>query len=269
MSNFFVSLKRFLSNRNTVTILGVFLGVAILYFGYNYRIQQAIQPVRMPYARVTIQPRTRIVEDMIGYMDVPPARLKGSVIKYAAQVIDRYSNVNTIIPEGSLFYEGTVIPFTELPDASLINIPEGLIPYNFKVDIDKTYGNSIFPGNYINIYFKGYSDTGELMVGRLVENIRVLAVKDRNGQHVFENTEEARIPSIIIFGVPEEIHLLLRKATYIKDRDIELIPVPIGGVYEIEPGMIEITNTKIEQFIYQHAPDISEDIPDVTPDIEE
>ncbi len=268
MNNFFIAIKRFLANKNTVTILGVLLAVAILYFGYNYRIQQAIKPVRLPYAKVTIQPRTKITEDMVGYIDVPPVRLTGSVIKYATQIIDRYSNVNTIIPAGSLFYEDTVIPFSELPDASLINVPDDLVPYNFKVDIDKSYGNSIFPGNYINIYFKGFDDNGQLMVGKLVENIKILAVKDRNGKDVFENTEEARIPATLIFGVPEDIHLLLRKASYLDEFDVELIPVPIGGAYLSEPGAVEMSSTVIKSFILEHAPEIpvTDDTTDNTTD---
>lgn len=256
MNNFSLSIKRFLSNKNTVTILGAFLAVAILYFGYNYRVQQAIKPIRMPFAKETIQPRTKITEDMIGYVDVPPARITGNVIRYSTQLIDRYSNVNTIIPAGSLFYVETIIPFNELPDASLISVPEGLVPYNFAVDITTSYGNSIFPGNYIDIYFKGYGDNGQLMVGKLVQNVKVLAVKDRNGRHVFENTEENRIPATIIFAVPENIHLLLRKATYIED--VELIPVPIGGAYQTEPGTIELSSTTIEQFIISKAPQIDE-----------
>jgi hypothetical protein len=55
MNNFVIAIKRFISNKNTVTIIGVFLGVLVLYLGYNYRIQQAIRPVRMPYATETIQ----------------------------------------------------------------------------------------------------------------------------------------------------------------------------------------------------------------------
>ena len=52
---------------------------------------------------------------------------------------------------------------------------------------------------------------GKPMVGKLVENIRVLAVKDKNGRHVFENSEEERTPATIIFAVPENIHILLRQ----------------------------------------------------------
>ena len=39
MKNFQMTLKKILSNKNTVTVLGVLLAIVILYVGYNYRIK--------------------------------------------------------------------------------------------------------------------------------------------------------------------------------------------------------------------------------------
>ena len=38
--------------------------------------------------------------------------------------------------------------------------------------METTYGNSIYPGNYIDIYMKAINENGQLMVGKLVENIK-------------------------------------------------------------------------------------------------
>ena len=35
MGNIMISIKRFLGNKNTVTILGVIVGIVVLYFGYS------------------------------------------------------------------------------------------------------------------------------------------------------------------------------------------------------------------------------------------
>ena len=78
MGNLGFKLKKFLQNKNTVTLIGTILILAILYFGYNWRIKQAITPVKIPYAKVTIQPRTKITEDMIDYVDVLPDMVKRS-----------------------------------------------------------------------------------------------------------------------------------------------------------------------------------------------
>ena len=65
MKNFILSLKRFFGNKNTITILCVILAVVVLWIFYNYRIKQQTNPVRVPVAKVEIQPRTLITDDMI------------------------------------------------------------------------------------------------------------------------------------------------------------------------------------------------------------
>ena len=78
MNNLKASMKKFLGNKNTVTILGVILCLVILYIGYNYRINSKVELVSVPYAKQTIQPRTYITNDMIGTMNVPKSFLVGN-----------------------------------------------------------------------------------------------------------------------------------------------------------------------------------------------
>ena len=75
-----MKIKNLLANKNVVTIIGAVLIVVVLYFFYNYRVSQAINPISVPYALVTIGPRTEITSDKIGYMEIQPAALKESVL---------------------------------------------------------------------------------------------------------------------------------------------------------------------------------------------
>ena len=251
MNNFIISLNRFFKNKNTVTILGVIAVILILFFGYRFQINKMVSPVKnIPIATKTIQPRTEITGDMIEYVNVAPVVLdKGSIITNSAAIIGKYSNYNTVIPKGSYFYNDTVIDEAKLPDSAFVNLKKGEIPYNFPVDIDSTYGNSIFPENYIDIYMKAYNEEGKLMVGKLIENVKVLAVKDSTGKHVFENTEEDRQPAYLIFGVKSEINILLRKASYMNNFSVELFPVPHGVVVKAEEGETLVTSETLKNFI--------------------
>lgn len=270
MGNLGFKLKKFFQNKNTVTILGVVLGVLIIFFGYNYRVNQAIQPVDIPYAKVSIQPRTRITEDMIGIAQVPPAMVKGKVIKNPNLIVGKWSNYNAYIPFGSMFYEDNIITESRLPDSAFINIRDGFTAFNLPVDVDLTYGNSMFPDNFIDIYLKALDPDGKVIYGKLVENVKILAVKDNSGEHVFENSEQTRRPSILLFAVPEDIHLLLRKALYLQNvRTIaaELVPVPTTQSYK--SGNKEnltpiISNQELKLFLEINTGLITEDqLPDV------
>jgi len=249
MNNFVISLKRFFKNKNTVTILGVVAIVALLYFAYNYTINKAVSPVQMPVAAKTIQPRTEITRDLITTISVPSISVKGNAIRSVGQLTGKYTNVNSVIPEGSMFYKQMVVDKAELPDSAFTEVKDGEIPVQFKVSMESTYGNSIYPGNKIDIYMKAENELKQVMIGKLFENIEVLAVKDENGKHVFENTEEDRKPAFILFGLQPEFFIILTKAQYMKTNyGVELILVPHGGLVPTE-GETQVSTQFLVDFI--------------------
>ena len=83
------SIVRFLKNKNTVTVLGVIAIVAILWGGYYFQLKRTVNPIKVPVAATTIQPRTRITSDMIKYVDVPKAYITNNAITSQEEVVDK------------------------------------------------------------------------------------------------------------------------------------------------------------------------------------
>jgi len=276
MNNLKASMKKFLGNKNTVTILGIILCLVILFIGYNARINAKVELVQVPYAKETIQPRTYITESMIGTMNVPKSFLVGNYYSNVNTIIGKYSNYNTIIAEGSLFYSDLVVTAEELPDSAFQDVPEGYTVIIYPVDIYTTYANSMAPGSIINIYYKSLNDSEEVMFGKFVSNIEILDVKDSSGRHVFENSEEERTPAYLLFAVPEETHLLLRKALYLEDYDVELLLIPNTATLD-EDAKVTVTSKQIEEFINEKTafvsvdelPDFNDQVTEDTSDTEE
>lgn len=246
-------------NKNTVTVICVIAAIFVLYIGYNIRIKQAVNPITVPYAKTTINPGTQITADEVGTIDVPPSMLKGNVITSQGNVVDKYVSSDSIIPEGSLFYSRLVVEKDELKANIILSYPKGYVLYNMPVDTASTYGNSIFPGNYIDIYLKAVNklvegaalttDADKILLGKLVENVKVLAVKDSSGQAVFANVDEQRTPAMIVFAVPEDYYILLKKAEYLRTYDTTLIPVPTNESLKDKPGSLAITSTQLKDWI--------------------
>ena len=241
-------MKKLLGNKNTVTILGILLCLVILAIGYNYRINSKVELVDVPYAVETIQPRTYITDKMVGTMRVPKSFLVGKYYTQKNNIVGKYSNYNTIIAKGSIFYVDLVTSKEDLPDSAFQDVPEGYTVINYPVDIESTYANSMAPGSYINIYYKSLNDDDEVMFGKFISNIKVLDVKDSSGQHVFENSEEPRTPAFMLFAVPEETHLLLRKALYLKEYAVELLLVPNTQTLTSD-AKVQVSSDDIENFI--------------------
>lgn len=254
MNNFKIAFTRFIKNKNTVTIIGMIAIIVLLYWGYSSQVKAATDTLPIPVAKETIQPRTLIEAKMLTTIPVPKIAINKDVLKSTALIIGRYTNVNTVIPEGSMIYPSQITTKENLPDSAFVEVPNGMIPYQFSVTMNTTYGNSIFPGNKIDIYMKAVEDdTNKVMVGKLLENVEILAVKDAQGRHVFEDSSESRTPANLIFGVPSDIHILLRKAEYMGN-GVVLFPVPHGGTpTSDQKGDIQVSTQYLKDFINSHT----------------
>ena len=265
MGNLTTSFRKFLQNKNTVTVVGVVLAIFVLYFAYTMRIKTTLNPVTVPYAAEQIAAGTQITEDMISTRQVPPSMLEGDVIQDVGAIVDKYASADTIIPQGSLFYKRAVVEREELPDNIILQYPKGYVLYNLAVNSESTYGNSVYPGNYIDIYLKAVNKLSEtqlqsmgqeadqVMLGKLMANIEVLAVKDSAGAPVFQNLDETKEPAMVVFAVPEEYYILLKKAEFMRTYDTTLILVPTNESLKDEPADLEISSESLKGWINEHT----------------
>lgn len=264
MGNLVTGFKKFMQNKNTVTVVGVILAIVVLYVAYTMRIKSSINPISVPYASEQIPAGTQITEGMIGTMQVPPSMLEGDVITNVGEIVDKYSAADVVIPKGSLFYKRAVVEKEQLPANIILQYPKGYVLYNLNVSTESTYGNSVYPGNYIDIYFKAVNkvtdenapktaDNDKVMLGKLISNIEVLAVKDSAGKPVFQNIDENRVPAMVVFAVPEEYYVLLKKSEFMQTYDTSLIPVPTNESLKDEPSDLEISSEQLKDWINEHT----------------
>jgi len=259
MGNLSGSFNKFLKNKNTVTILGVVVCLVILYAGYTMRINTKTALVDVYYANQTIQPKTQITEEMISKTSVPASFILGAYYKNYDDIIGKYSNYNTLIAAGSLFYSDLLISEENLPDAVFYDINEGERVVSFPVNTATTYGNSIMPSNIVDVYVKLIDDDGRIVYGEFFENIEVLGVKDDTGKNVFENTEEERTPAYLYFSLPEARYLLFTSLNYITTNEIEVVIVP--NTMEFKADVEEGTITKVtSEYLYEFVLDKLEKI---------
>ena len=243
------NITKILKNKNTFTILIVFLGIIGLYVVYNWRINQATTLVQIPYAKKELNSRQEITSDAVSYMQVPKSVLNNaSNIKSSGyEVIGKYVNYGCTIPQYSLFYQENILTESAKPESEFKDLPDNYTVYQLEVDFDSTYGNSIYPGNYIDLYVKmTEKNTEKIIFGRLIKGIKVMAVYDGEGQDVFESTSEVRNPRYMWFAVPNDLYELLRKATWAKAK---ILPIPRNSSYSDEERTPEIDSTYIQNYI--------------------
>lgn len=252
MNNLSKTIKKVLGNKNTVTVIGVLLCILVLYVGYNMRINQKTKLVKVYYAKETIQPKTKITEDMIGTTELPEAFLTGEYYKSFNDIEGKYSNYNSIIPAGSLFYKAQVVKKDELPDSVLYDVEKDSTISYVRTDVERSYGNVIMPTNYIDVYVKMTNGNGDIVYGKYMENLKVLSVKTSDGQDVFDNTENVRTPSYIYFAMPEAEYLTFTMLKYLQEEKeeafIDIVLVPNGTEYEDTPS-VKVSGKYITDYI--------------------
>ena len=227
---------RLFKNKSVVTLLGFVVCIAILFFAYRYRVDKATNAVSIPIAAERIESRTLLEESLIKTKKFASAMLTSNVIRSQEQLIGKYVNYNTFIPEGSFFYSNAVVEWNTMPDSTWSEIETGNAIVSLIVNSKSTF-NSIYPGDKIDLYYQT-RDNGKLVFGKFIEGIKVLAVKDSSGNHIFKKTADQKEASALIFSVSEDYHLLLRKAQYLGEGVIT--PVPRNSNYNPD------TNVKSE-----------------------
>ena len=265
MGNIMLKLKRFLGNKNTVTVLCVLAGVGVLLFGYNYRVKQAVQPVNVPYALKRMEPKSKVEADNVGLIKVSGAFVEQTqdlvTSKQYIMANEWYVNYDTVIPEGGLFYKSQLVKKEDIPDTAFDDIDEGATIFSLSVDSHSTYGNSIMPGNFIDLYLKATDDNGKVIFGKFIESIKVLSVRDSSGNDVFSDSQAEKSSSELLFAVKDNLFMLLSEASFVGG--IEIVPVPRNAAYRNEGDTengTQVSKQELVDFILAKVSELSDEV---------
>lgn len=253
-----VGLKRFFTNKNVVTIILVIVILVILYFGYSGSIKQKTNPVSVPVAARRINPGTRITSEDVKYVQVANSMVSENAIRYSTAILDKYTNINVTIPEGSMFYSEWLAEEDEVPGNWIeqLDYEKGELGYYMDVNVESTLGNNVIPGSYIDIYMKAVDENEVPMFGKLMKNVKVLVVHDSSGNNVFGDYSNIGNPSKIGFAVNQDMYVLLHKAEYL---DIDLILAPRGSTVPSENYVI-VTSSTLRDYIDAQTITVEEDV---------
>ncbi|MBR1749005.1 MAG: hypothetical protein IJ743_04325 [Bacilli bacterium] len=253
MGNILGKVKEITKNKNTVTILIVLIGIFALYFVYNHIVSLATEPIMIPYATTTLPSRHVITSDDVSFIEVAGGVLNNmdGIIKDSGLVIGQEVAYGNTIQKNSFFFEDSIADSKTNASASDIigNLENGYTPIYLSVDLNSTFGNAIYPGNYIDLWFEGEDNSGNFIYGKYISSIKVLDVQDDMGASVFESGSEAREPSQLLFGVPSDMRLKIDTALKVG----RIVPVPRNRSFTEHPEATKIANSYLDDFILSKA----------------
>ena len=148
-----------------------------------------------------------------------------------------------------------------MPDAAFANMADGYTVFPLKVTENETFFNSIRAGDYIDLYVSAQEKTEDkdasqkIIIAKLVESIRVLAVKDEEGQNILKNQMENGTPTQLLFAVEEDMFLLLKKAENV-DLNVKIMPVLRNSNYTEKQGETMVSSEDLRGFILERCIEI-------------
>lgn len=196
-------------NKNRLIIAGLVICIALVAFGVSVLyIKHELELVEIYVAKDDLSARTLLDDSQIHIIKVPKAYLSENVVIKKNEIIGKYVKLNASIPKGSLIYQSSIESIDSAIDepALLLNVNQAV--FAIDVNISSTSGNTLKKGSKVDLYAT-IKNNRETIVDLLFKQVRVLSIKDKNGNEV--NNETNQIPKIMLVAIDQiEIPILTK-----------------------------------------------------------
>ena len=182
-------------------LIAVISAVLLLLFAasVNLRAEQKLNLRLTWIAARDIPPRTKIAEEDLLETEIPGAYLMDQTFTEKEDIIGKYTDIQGMIPAGSPFFREMLKEEKDLPDNPTAQLREGQSAYTLETDLAKL-GGTILPGQKVDIYASMTDRDGSPVSGCLIENARVIAVKDHKGLDL-DDPESTGTPYLTVLAV--------------------------------------------------------------------
>lgn len=197
--------------KNKNVLLGFSIGIIVLlnYFIFNIALKKEVDLTEIPVVKETLQPRSKISEDDIDYIEVPRSFINDSFYIDKQEIINKYTDIRALMPKSSIFYKELLFNEKQLPDYPAILLNEDQVAYNMTTDLVKLSGNSIVVGQKVDIYTTYNQRNEKPIVDLLLKSVRVIGVKDKKGLDV-SHPESNSIPYIVLLAINKDLLPIVR-----------------------------------------------------------
>ena len=145
-----------------------------------------------------LPPRTKIEEgDLIEVKISDGYQLDQTYIN-KEDIIGKYTDIQGMIPAGSPFYKTMLHDLEELGDQATTQLKPGQTSFTMEIDVAKL--GSIVAGQRVDIHLSIERREEPAITGKLIENARVLSIKDHKGLEL-DDPDSTGIPYLIELAI--------------------------------------------------------------------
>lgn len=201
--------------KQNILFVGVVICICLISYGISIiYINHELELIEVYVANDNLVARTQIDQDSIKLIKIPKAYLSDQVVLNKNDIVGKYVKLNTSIPEGSLVYESSIERLDDTIDKPALLLKVNQAVFALDVNMSSTAGNTIQAGSKIDIYGT-IKNNRETIVDLLFKQVRVLSIKDKNGNEVDIKTNQ--VPKIMLIAVDQEEIPILTKVIAVGD----------------------------------------------------
>ena len=201
--------------KQNILFVGVVICICLISYGISIiYINHELELIEVYVANDNLVARTQIDQDSIKLIKIPKAYLSDQVVLKKNDIVGKYVKLNTSIPEGSLVYESSIEQLDDTIDKPALLLKVNQAVFALDVNMSSTAGNTIQAGSKIDIYGT-IKNNRETIVDLLFKQVRVLSIKDKNGNEVDNKTNQ--VPKIMLIAVDQEDIPILTKVIAVGD----------------------------------------------------
>lgn len=176
----------------------VVMGVA-LFLGFNeFLLLKRLDYVRVVVAKEDLGPRTQLNPESLVYKKMSRTMVPNYAFYSIDDALGQYIKMDMGILEGDILRKNHVETLNDSQDSAMLLLNETERIYSLKADIVKTAGASLQRGHYVDVAHQQKQQKGK---GIILENIRVVGVKDRYGNEVTAGST----PHVVLLAVTQDV----------------------------------------------------------------
>lgn len=165
-------------------------------------------------AKETLIPRKPIEETDLVSVDLPSHLIPLNIYTEKEEIIGKVVAYHASVYEGMFFFKDALDEPTSSKDAPLLRLKENQIAISFGVDVLSSIGNSLLPGQYVDISMAYVVTKSHTIVDTIFSDVRILAIKDKFGIDM-DDPKSQKVPHVVLLALNHDdvndFHLANRK----------------------------------------------------------
>ena len=189
-------------NKKTKLIVAGIMLISIFGLSVEVLSRHRLKYVEVYSVKEIMKPRSKISEEDLKSYKIPRIFIEEDTVKDKEELIDHYVKLNHHLYPNKMITKQEIESLELSNDEALLGLNEQEKLFPMKAGPLESLGNMLRSGHKVDVYLRYSKSYKESTTTKLASSIRVLGLKDRNGEDI--NTSNTS-PHTILLAIDEEM----------------------------------------------------------------